>query len=101
MSGPRYDTPEPSARSRGPVRQTPTMHFATFILRNLTRRPVRSGLTVLGLAATVASVIALLAVTHNIRRAVEASFERRRADLVVQQAGKSSGLNSDFREYLV
>ena len=77
------------------------MHFATFILRNLTRRPVRSGLTVLGLAATVASVIALLAVTHNIRRAVEESFERRRADLVVQQAGKSSGLNSDFREYLV
>jgi len=77
------------------------MHFATFILKNLTRRPVRSALTVLGLAATVASVIALLGISHNIRRAVESSFERRRIDLVVTQAGKSTGLNSDFREYLV
>jgi putative ABC transport system permease protein len=70
-------------------------------VKNLTRRPIRSGLTVLGLAATVASVIALLGISHNIRRAVESSFERRRIDLVVTQAGKSTGLNSDFREYLV
>jgi putative ABC transport system permease protein len=77
------------------------MHFVTFIVKNLTRRPVRSGLTVLGLAATVASVIALLGISHNIRRAVESSFEQRRIDLQVMQAGKSTGLNSDFGEYLV
>src|SRR5947207_2690492 len=76
------------------------MHFVTFIVKNLTRRPVRSGLTVLGLAATVASVIALLGVSHNIRRAVESSFEQRRIDLQVMQAGKSTGLNSDVGEYL-
>lgn len=77
------------------------MHFLTFILRNLTRRPTRSTLTVLGLTVAVASMIALLGITSNLLNSVQSSFERRGIDLVVQQAGKSSGLNSDFREYLV
>jgi putative ABC transport system permease protein len=77
------------------------MHFITFILRNLTRRPTRSVLTVLGLTVAVASMIALLGITTNLLGSVQSSFERRGIDLVVQQAGRSSGLNSDFREYLV
>lgn len=77
------------------------MHFLTFILRNLTRRPTRSALTILGLAVAVASMVALFGITSNIETSVESSFERRRIDLVVTQAGRSSGLNSDFRMYLV
>ncbi len=77
------------------------MYFVSFILKNLTRRPVRTALTVLGLAVAVGSMIALLAVSHNVERSVESAFDRRRIDLVVMQAGKSSGLNSDFSEYLV
>lgn len=77
------------------------MHFTTFILRNLTRRPTRSALTILGLAVAVASMIALLGITSNVVRSVVTSFERREISLVVQQAGRSSGLNSDFGEYFV
>jgi len=77
------------------------MHFVTFIAKNLVRRRVRSALTVLGLAVAVGGVVALLGISHNASRSVEASFERRRIDLIVQQAGKSSGLNSDFRDWFV
>ena len=77
------------------------MHFMTFILRNLTRRPTRSALTILGLTVAVASMIALLGITSNLLQSVQSSFERRGIDLVIQQAGRSSGINSDFREYLV
>ncbi|AWM36372.1 putative ABC transporter permease YknZ [Gemmata obscuriglobus] len=77
------------------------MYFAAFILKNLTRRPVRTALTVLGLAVTVGSMIALLAVSHNVERSVESAFDTRRVDLVVLQANKPLGLDSDFREYMV
>ena len=77
------------------------MHFLTFIFRNLTRRPARSILTILGLAVAVGSMVALFGITANVRGSVESSFERRRIDLIVQQAKRTSGLNSDFREYLV
>ena len=42
------------------------MYFATFILKNLTRRPTRTALTVLGLAVAVGSMIALLGISHNV-----------------------------------
>jgi putative ABC transport system permease protein len=77
------------------------MYFVTFISRNLTRRPTRSVLTVLGLSVAVASMVALLAISDNSQRAVEESFIRRQVDLIVTQEGRSSGLNSDFREYIV
>jgi len=77
------------------------MHFATFILKNLTRRRTRTALTVLGLAVAVGSMIALLAVKNNVEDAALRSFNRRGVDLVVTQAGKTSELNSDFSEDLV
>ena len=77
------------------------MHFVTFILKNLTRRRTRTVLTVLGLAVAVGSMIALLGVSANAEKSAVNAFQTRRIDLVVQQAGRSSGLNSDFREYFV
>src|SRR5437763_16890305 len=77
------------------------MYFATFILKNLIRRPVRTVLTVLGLAVAVGSMVALLAVNDNVERAVTRSFTQRNVHLVVLQAGKSSDLNGDFSEWLV
>jgi putative ABC transport system permease protein len=77
------------------------MHFATFILKNISRRRTRSILTILGLAVAVGSMVALLGVTANAEKAAIGAFETRRIDLVVQQAGRSSGLNSEFREYFV
>src|SRR5829696_1570953 len=77
------------------------MYFATFVLKNLFRRPIRTGLTVLGLAVTVGSMIALLGVSHNVEKSVEAAFDARRVDLVVMQDGKPQGIDSEFREYFV
>lgn len=77
------------------------MYFVTFLAKNLLRRRTRTLLTVLGLAVAVAAVVAMTAVGSNIERAVEQSFDRRRVDLIVQQAGRSGGLNSDFGEAFV
>lgn len=77
------------------------MYFVTFVLKNLFRRPIRTGLTVLGLAVAVGSMIALLGVAHNVERSVESAFDARRVDLVVMQKGKPQGLDSEFREYFV
>ena len=59
------------------------MYFVAFIAKNLTRRPVRSALTVLGLAVAVGSMIALLGITTNFRSSLQDTFARRRVDLVV------------------
>jgi putative ABC transport system permease protein len=77
------------------------MYFTAFILKNLWRRPIRTGLTVLGLAVAVGSMIALLGVSHNVEKSVESAFDVRRVDLVVMQRGKPLGLNSEFREWFV
>jgi putative ABC transport system permease protein len=77
------------------------MYFVTFLAKNLLRRRTRTLLTVLGLAVAVAAVVAMMAVGSNIETAVERSFDTRRVDLIVQQAGRSGGLNSDFGEFFV
>src|SRR5688572_30759888 len=77
------------------------MHFATFVLKNLLRRRVRTALTVLGLAVAVGSMIALLGVSHNVEKSVESAFDVRRVDLVVMQKGKPLGLDSEFREWFL
>ena len=77
------------------------MFFVSFILKNLARRRIRTALTVLGLAVAVGSMIALLGVSYNVERSVEAAFDARRVDLVVMQKGKSLGLDSEFGEYFV
>jgi putative ABC transport system permease protein len=77
------------------------MHFLTFILRNITRRPTRSALTVLGLSVAVGSMIALFGITSNVEQTVVDNFSTRGIDLVVQQKGKTSGLDSDVPRGLV
>jgi putative ABC transport system permease protein len=77
------------------------MYFVSFILKNLSRRPIRTALTVLGLAVAVGSMIALLGVSDNVEKSVEAAFDTRRVDLIVMQKNKPLGLDSDFSEDLV
>lgn len=64
------------------------MNFPTFILKNLTRRPVRTGLTVLGLSVAVGAMVALLGISHNFEAGVLDTFDRRGIDLVVIEAGR-------------
>jgi putative ABC transport system permease protein len=77
------------------------MYFLTFVLKNLTRRPIRTALTVLGLAVAVGSMIALLGISHNVERGVAESFERRGVDLVAVQAGYTLQTSSDLDQKLV
>jgi putative ABC transport system permease protein len=77
------------------------MYFATFILKNLTRRRVRSVLTILGLSVAVGTMIALLGISHNVERAVAEAFDRRDVDLVVIAGGVTDQLSSDIDQSLV
>ena len=77
------------------------MYFVSFILKNLTRRPVRTALTVLGLSVSVGSMIALLGISHNVEATVAEGFERRGVDIVVIEGGKPDQLSSDLDEKLV
>ena len=76
------------------------MYFITFIVKNLTRRPVRTVLTILGLAVAVGSMVSLLSISHNVTRSVEELFERRGVALMVTAAGKQQA-SSDMNENLV
>jgi putative ABC transport system permease protein len=77
------------------------MYFVAFILKNLTRRPTRTVLTVLGLTVAVGSMIGLLGVTKNFRTSLQQTFEIRRVDLVVVKKGASFQLNSEIPEKVV
>ena len=72
------------------------MYFVTFILKNLTRRPIRTVLTVLGLAVAVGSMIALLGLSRNFRASLQGTFELRRVDLVVIASGAADQLSSEL-----
>ncbi|MDB5306287.1 MAG: yknZ 1 [Gemmataceae bacterium] len=74
------------------------MYFVSFILKNLIRRPIRTALTVLGLAVAVGSMIALLGISHNVERAMSEVFEQRGVDLVVMEDGKPDQLRSEIDE---
>ncbi|WP_029629672.1 ABC transporter permease [Zavarzinella formosa] len=77
------------------------MYFVTFVLKNLTRRPVRTALTVIGLAVSVGSMIALLGISENVEHSITDSLARRGVDLVVTSAGKTDQLASEIDEKLI
>jgi putative ABC transport system permease protein len=77
------------------------MYFVTFILKNLTRRPTRTALTVLGLSVAVGSMIALLGISDQFRRSVTEGFEKRGVDLVVVPGGQADQLSGKIDEWVV
>jgi putative ABC transport system permease protein len=74
------------------------MYFVTFMLKNIFRRKVRSGLTVAAVAVAVGTMVSLLGLSHNFERANAESFEGRGVDLIVTAAGVPNQLNSDLDE---
>lgn len=77
------------------------MYFVSFIVKNLTRRPIRTALTVLGLSVAVGSMIALLGISHNVEATVEEGFDHRGVDIVVLQRGVVEQTSSEVDEKLV
>jgi putative ABC transport system permease protein len=63
------------------------MRCLTIAAKNLRRRPVRSLLTIAGLAAAVAAIVALVGVAESFESSFLALYTQRGADLVVQRRG--------------
>ncbi len=76
------------------------MRFVTIALKNLLGRPLRSSLTVMGLAIAVAAVVALIGVSQGFERSFLNLYNQRGGDLVVQHAGGAMQLNSGIDEDL-
>ena len=70
------------------------MPFFAFIWRNLFRRPVRSGLTIVGLSVAVAAVVALVGISDGFSRQFQELYDNREIDIVVQKIGSSTELNN-------
>lgn len=77
------------------------MFFFTIVLKNLWRRPVRSVLTLVGVAVAVGTTIALLSVSEGLREQTLESLEGRGIDLVILEQGVVDQLNSELDEGLV
>ncbi|HZT82610.1 MAG TPA: ABC transporter permease [Gemmataceae bacterium] len=63
------------------------MWFSTFVLKNVTRRPLRSALTVLAIAIGVGTVVALVGVAVGFERSFLDLYEGSGWHLIVSRAG--------------
>src|SRR6202048_1569217 len=65
------------------------MTFFTVIVRGLTRRPVRTGLTLLGIAIGIAAVVALVGISRGFNQRWGAGMKARGTDVVVSNMASS------------
>jgi putative ABC transport system permease protein len=65
------------------------MTFFSVIVRGLTRRPVRTGLTLLGISIGIAAVVALVGISRGFNRSWAAGLKARGTDVVVSNMGSS------------
>jgi putative ABC transport system permease protein len=65
------------------------MTFFTVVVRGLTRRPVRTGLTLLGISIGIAAVVALVGISRGFNRSWEAGMKARGTDVVISNMGSS------------
>src|SRR5687768_2525489 len=65
------------------------MTFFTIVTRGLMRRPVRTGLTVVGIAIGIAAVVALVGISRGFETSWEAGMKTRGTDIVVSNMGSA------------
>lgn len=65
------------------------MTFFTVVMRGLIRRPVRTGLTILGIAIGIAAVVALVGISRGFSKSWEVGMKARGTDVVVSSMGGS------------
>ena len=65
------------------------MTFLTVVTRGLTRRPVRTGLTILGISVGIAAVVALVGISRGFSKSWETGMKARGTDVVVSNMGSS------------
>ncbi len=76
------------------------MRFVFLIIKNILNRPVRTGLTTLGLSIAMAAVIILVGISWNFRRSFLAIYQSKKIDLIVVHAGSSNQLSSSLDVHL-
>jgi putative ABC transport system permease protein len=62
--------------------------FLTFVTRGLTRRPVRTGLTIVGIAIGIAAVVALVGISRGFETSWQTGMKSRGTDIVVSNMGR-------------
>ena len=76
------------------------MRFASLSLRNLARRPARSLLTITGIAAAIASFVALVGFANGLDRAWTREMGQKGTDILVLRKGAVEILTSSLDEQL-
>jgi putative ABC transport system permease protein len=76
------------------------MNLPTVVIRNITRRKTRSLLTIIGLGAAIAAVVALVGVANGFQDELSALYGKRGVDLVVQTKGGAQQLNNGIDQKL-
>src|SRR4051812_789667 len=64
------------------------MTFFTVVTRGLMRRPVRTGLTIVGIAIGIAAVVALVGISRGFETSWRTGMKSRGTDIVVSNMGK-------------
>jgi len=76
------------------------MRFLTLVLKNIFRRPMRSALTVSGVAVAVGAVVALVGIARGFEKSLRAVYEGHGVDLMVVRAGSIQRFSSVLDESL-
>jgi putative ABC transport system permease protein len=76
------------------------MNIHSLVIRNIARRKTRSLLTVIGLGAAIAAVVALVGIANGFQDEMSQLYGKRGIDLVVQTKGGAQQLNSGIHEKL-
>ena len=74
------------------------MRFFSLIFKNLTRRPFRTGLTLLAFATAIAAVVSLLGIAKGFTKSVADVYQSHSVDVVVSREGTADRLSSSVDE---
>lgn len=80
------------------------MTFFTVIVRGLMRRPVRTGLTLVGISIGIAAVVALVGISRGFEQSWSKGMKARGTDIVVSNMGNALApkpFNSSLRDSIV
>ena len=70
------------------------MRFSSLVIKNLTRRPLRTGLTLLALVTAVASVVSLRGIAKGFTDSFAGVYQSHAVDVVVSRQGTADRLSS-------
>ncbi|WP_146522584.1 ABC transporter permease [Stieleria varia] len=74
------------------------MRFSSLVLKNLTRRPLRTSLTLLAFSAAIAAVVALIGIARGFTKSFSGVYESHSVDIVVSRQGSADRLSSSVDE---